>query len=713
MPSIPKKTVLRSGSLERYWRVYVVQFGLYFSFAGICGRLLQIQVMNHEKYQQMAAEQYTYESTQKAPRGLIYDRTGITIAFNKLRYDLGVYTRAVDDHERLAEKLAGLLSLSTDTILGKLKNVSSYTLIQRGLDEEQAKIIDVLKLPGVTISRANDRMYPFDEKLAQVIGFSDIDGVGISGIELQFDELLKGNDGWMLLQRDAKGKKIMPIAAQTKASQSGANIVLTIDQVLQAIVENELTRAVERFNARGGTAIITNPGTGEILAMASAPGFDANEAKRRPEAWRIRAITDIFEPGSTFKIVTMMVALSDSIMNTEDIVFCENGTLELFGETINDPKSHGWLSFKNVFKYSSNIGTAKIALKIGRERLFEAARDFGFGTQTGIELPGEVAGILKKPSQWSRFSVAAISYGHEIAVTALQMAMAYGAVANGGMLMRPTIVKEIHDRDGKILFESGPQVIRHVMTPRVAQQMTDILVEVVEQGTGKMARIEGVSLAGKTGTAQKPKVGKIGYSKSKYVASFVGFTPAEQAQLLIYVAIDEPYPVHGGGSVAAPVVRNILQRIIKIPGKAAPHKRTRPDDQHMAENQVIPDIAGHDLVTAERILDELDIAYEIQGEGAIIQSQLTTNAPGKGGRLKVLLILGPDETQSEYAVMPNLVGLSLRKAIVELSGRGLQAKVLGSGQVVKQQPGKGAKIRVGARCYLQCRPRFSVKLLGN
>lgn len=707
-----KSAAVGPSSFEGYWRANFLQICVYLALAGLFVRLFDIQVLKHDKFRRMAEEQYNIEYKQLAPRGLIFDRKGTALAFNRTRYDLGIDKRQVENRQQLAARLAPIIHVSKGAILNKLSKPSAFVPLTRGINDEQAKVIEIMRLPGVKITRSSERIYPFKEKLAQVIGFAGIDGNGLSGIELQFDHELRGKDGWGLLQKDARGRSLMQISEQSRPSQSGGSIILTVDQVTQTIVEEELELAVASNKARGGTAIVIDPRTGEILAVASAPNFDANNAGNQPENWKVRAITDIFEPGSTFKIVTMMAALIDTVMKMDDIIFCENGKYKLHGEVINDSEPHGWLTFHDVFVLSSNIGTAKIAQEVRTSRLFQIARDLGFGNKTGVELPGEVSGILKKPSDWSRFTPAAMSYGHEVAATVLQMAMAYGAIANGGMLMKPTIIKEIKDNAGNTRMKFEPQIIRQAIEPRIAQKMTDILIDVVEDGTGKQARIEGLRIAGKTGTAQKPlKTG--GYSSSKYVASFVGFYPAEQARLLIYVAIDEPTPVHYGGYTAAPAVRKMLERILKVEDKTDPVQPAKVARTMQEATEYIPDLKDRDLGTAKRILEELNVDYEVVGAGDIVLSQEVVQPANHKRGDQIRLTAGEIINDSEYVVMPKLVGMSVRKAIAELSLRGLEAKIEGSGKVVRQQPEAESKLRVGARCYLECRPVMSVQMLAN
>lgn len=547
----------------RPWRFHLVQALLLLMAAVIFLRLVQIQIFKSELYAKLGQQQYMQKYVLKANRGLIYDRNRTPLALNKINYDVGVDKHFVKNIESSSRKLAKVLNLSHNEVSNKIRQGKGFIMLARRVDEKTATEVQMLNLPGVKVSELSQRVYPLNEKLAQVIGFVDVDGKGLSGLELAYDEYLSGVDGLSIIQRDATGKAVMPIASRTLEGKSGHDLILTVDHVFQIIAEEELKKGIESYKARGGTVIIIDPTTGEIFAMASAPSFDANHATRyHAETWRIRPITDLYEPGSTFKIVTMAAALADGHKKMDDIIFCENGKYRLYGHEINDNEKMGWQSFKNVFVKSSNIGAAKIARELGKDRIFVASRNFGFGNKTGVELPGEVPGMLKKPADWSAFSLAAIAYGHEIAATPLQIAMAYAAIANGGKLLKPAIVKEIQSKERKSLESFKPQVIRAVLDSETCVKMISILEDVVEKGTAQQAKINGLNIAGKTGTAQKPRDGK--YSDSDFFASFVGFYPSRDAKILIYVALDEPKPLHSGGHVAAPVFRNILQRILQV-----------------------------------------------------------------------------------------------------------------------------------------------------
>ncbi|MFQ5603429.1 MAG: penicillin-binding transpeptidase domain-containing protein [bacterium] len=700
---------------EKVWRFYLVRTFLILAILTIFVRLVQIQVIDNKKYIKLAKEQYTRILMDKAERGLIYDRNMMPVALNRACYDIGLHRRQAKDLAATSQKLAKILDLNQRALYAKIRDGNDFIMVARKVEKEKVSLIQLLNIPGISIAETSERIYPLNDKLAQVIGFVDVDGRGISGLELAYDTVLTGKDGKSLYQKDAKGNFIAPIVAETEKQKSGKNLILTIDNVLQTIAEDELNRTVKKFNAKGGSVIITDPNTGEILALASAPGFDANNAKNYPpENWRIRAITDIFEPGSTYKIVTMMAAITEGKKDLNDIVYCENGKVTMFGEEINDSKKHAWLTVRKVFTYSSNIGTAKIAREVGKDALFNASRYFGFGIKTGIELPGEVGGILKKPFEWSDFSLAAISYGHEVAVTPLQVAMAYGAIANGGKLMKPMIIKEIRNQENKIVASYHPQKIRQVMDKTSAVKMIDILEEVVEMGTGTSAKIPNLKIAGKTGTAQKPLRGRLGYSDSKFVASFAGFYPAENARLLIYINIDEPFPVHSGGNVAAPAFRNILQQILKI--YAQPVKRhyaeATPAPQ-ILNTRLIPDLQGRRIETALHILKDLDIQPEIEGEGDIVEHLKLVIATEKNKKPQIRIKLTSFPDASGYTTMPDLRGFSLRKAVTELTIRGLKVKIYGEGKVVRQEPAVGTKLKVGARCMIECAPRINIQKLNQ
>ncbi|MCG8604647.1 transpeptidase family protein, partial [bacterium] len=588
---------------------------------------------------------------------------------------------------------------------------NGFVLLRRQVEPERALVIKNMAIPGVTVDESSERSYPFGEKSAPVLGFLDVDGKGISGLELEYNDFLSCPDGKNIIQRDAKGRTLWATLHAGEA-KSGHHIILTIDDVIQTIVEEELADAVAKNQAKGGTVVATNPQTGEILAMASFPGFDANNPNGHPEAARkIRSITDIYEPGSTFKIVTLAAMLADSTKKLDDIIFCENGAYKLYDETIHDTKKHAWLSLENVFVLSSNIGSSKIARDLGADTVYLFARNFGFGNQTGIGLPGEVSGILKNPRHWSKFSTAAISFGHEVAVTPLQMAMAYGAIANGGQLMKPLIVKEIQNSDMRSARRFRPQAIRRVLDGQTAKTMTKILEKVVRNGTGTEARLGDLPIAGKTGTAQKLQDGQ--YSKSSYVASFVGFYPTDHARILIHITLDEPRPEYYGGKVAAPVFKQILSRVLKFKNSPISNfgtiryarnfeQRSEQTQARIREQMLAAQLVGKRQDDAIRLMKEWDIQWEVIGAGTLVE-KVKLKKPQVGSDPVAIFTLTNFAFDSDQVTMPDLTHMSLRAAVSELSKRRLKVKIYGSGEIKRQDPPAGTKVSAGTTCLIECK----------
>jgi cell division protein FtsI (penicillin-binding protein 3) len=406
------------------------------------------------------------------------------------------------------------------------------------------------------------RVYPLGYLASHLVGFAGSEAQGLEGLELAYDRTLKGERGWRWMNRDARRRPVGTWEHPSVSPRDGLELVLNLDSSIQFIAERALEGAVQKWRAQGGSIVVMDPISGEILAMANRPTFDPNQfAQAPPEARRNRALTDTFEPGSVFKIVTAAVALTRNAVKPEETFYCENGTFPVAGRILHDYRPHGWLTFREVIAYSSNIGTAKVAMRLGPHAVYEGIRAFGFGTPTGVELPGEVEGTARPPSQWSRPSITAIPIGQEVTVTALQLAQAICAVANGGLLVKPWVVREIRHPSGVPVKSFKPTVIRRVIPSDVAERMKEILAAVVEQGSGKGAGIPGFRTAGKTGTAQKVEPTGV-YSHSRYVASFIGFLPVGDPRLAIVVVVDEPQPLHTGGVICAPVFRQVATETV-------------------------------------------------------------------------------------------------------------------------------------------------------
>lgn len=525
------------------------------------GRLLWLQVLEPDHWVSLARRQQIHTLELPPTRGDILDRNGVPLAVSVRLSSVFADPRHVRSPARAARVLSPLLGMPEARLQQRLSRKGrGFVWLKRKIPNGTADQIRKLGLGGIHVMREPQRVYPNGFLAGHVIGFAGIDAQGLEGIELAYDPVLKGEAGWCLLPRDARRRPIGAWQTPSSAPRDGLDLVLTLDTTLQFIAESALDRAWRESNARSASLILMDPSTGEILALANRPTFDPNRVGERPaEFRRNRAVTDPFEPGSVFKVITAAVALGTGTVTPDRKFFCENGEYPVAGRILHDHKPHGWLTFREVITRSSNIGTAKAAMEVGPQRLYRGIRAFGFGEPTGVELPGEAPGKVKPPREWSKPSITVIPMGHEVSVTALQLAQAVSVVANGGYLVRPRVVREIREPDsGAVVRRFSPQVRRRVLTPECVAVLREILAGVVEEGTGQKAAIPGVRVAGKTGTAQKVEPGG-GYSHSRFIASFVGFFPVEDPRLAMVVTFDEPWPVYYGGSVAAPVFSEVGQ----------------------------------------------------------------------------------------------------------------------------------------------------------
>ncbi len=500
----------------------------------------------------------------EARRGTIYDSNQKPEAVNIATDSVYAAPNEMKDKDKEAaiRQLSPILNISESNLQNKIYRKKSFVWIQRKISAQQAQQIRQLKIKGIDFIKESKRCYPNAYLASQVIGFAGLDNQGLEGLELYYDKYLKGKNGFALFLRDARQKKL-DLKDKTLAPRDGYDLELTIDEVIQYIAERELDNSFRVNKAKGASIIVMEPHTGEILAMASRPTYDLNEySKVDKEQVRNRAICDMFEPGSVFKVVAASAALEEKMASEQDKFFCENGAYRVGNHILHDHTPHGWLTFTEVVEQSSNIGTTKIAQLIGPDMLYKYVRKFGFGTKTGIDMRGEINGSIKEPRFWSKTSIGAIPIGHEVGVTALQLACAYSVIANGGKLMKPYIVKSIKDKFGQVIKSFSPVVTAQVISADTSARMRKILTGVIEEGTGKMAKMEGFSAAGKTGTAQKIEPGGK-YSHNKFIGSFIGFAPAEEPLITIVVTIDEPRPYYYGGVVAAPVFQKVAADVLK------------------------------------------------------------------------------------------------------------------------------------------------------
>jgi cell division protein FtsI/penicillin-binding protein 2 len=688
-------------------------------FVVIAARLIQIQLIESPKFQALARKQYEQTVVLPAVRGNIYDRYENVLASNSIFVSFAADPKLVGDNaEDIARQFSAAFGKPRAFYLAKLQSVKSsgapkrFVWLERRVRPEVAKRIESYKLVGVVAVDEPKRLYHYDDVAGTLIGFTDVDNKGISGLEVEFDEYLRGKNGSVVMQRDGLGRARASVDYPRIEPRDGNNLSLTIDLAYQSIVEEELKHGVAANKAAAGLAVMLNPKTGEILAMANVPGINPNDLSSYDvNVARNRVVTDVFEPGSVFKVVTASAAYENNLVTPKKKFFAEHGTFAVQvsarGRTrkITDTHPYDWLTFQEAIELSSNIVMAKVGPTIGPDRLYLQARNYGFGIPSGVELPGEVRGRLKKPQEWSGTTLQTMSYGYEVAVTPMQIVSAYAAVANKGVMMKPYIISRIHDKNGETILEERPQIIRRVISEQTASLLTEAFEGVVERGTAKEARIPGVRIAGKTGTSKKVIEGK--YLLGTYTGSFVGYFPAEDPQVVCLVMIDNPRGgSYYGGSTSAPIFRSIAERIINTSGRFT--RKPQPNEEPQPKDGIsVPDVRTFQVVIASRLLESHGLKSQPVGTGDIVVRQV----PEPGKRLEkddvVQLVLNETgaETPDGPATVPDVRGMSLRRAINRLVVDDFDIKVRGSGVVVDQLPRAGQKILAGATIQLVCEPR--------
>tara|TARA_B100000686_G_scaffold333608_1_gene399757 strand:- start:1542 stop:3278 length:1737 start_codon:yes stop_codon:yes gene_type:complete len=537
-------------------------FGFY-GFA-IVAKLFYLQVIKRSELVSRAEKQYMRTVKVFYDRGKIFDRNGSELAANLEMESVYVHPGEVRDKRQTARMLARVLGREFREIFGKLKSNKNFVWVMRKVDPKKAQNLKQLRLPGVGFVSEQKRFYPKRELASGVMGFVGLDNQGLAGAEHYHDSVLRGMTSLRIMKKDALGRS-MQMGSKGDDFSRASDVFLSIDEVIQFIAEFELSRQVDKFKAKAGLVIVMDPNTGEIYAMANVPQFNPNSyASYAPELWRNPNISSSYEPGSTFKPIVAAAVLESGMAKPNDIFFCENGSYLVGSTRIGEASNHrfGWLTLAGIIEKSSNIGAIKIAEKLGQKRLHDFVRRFGFGKKSGVRLPGESGGQLRDLKDWSKLSASSISFGHEIGATPIQMISAVSAIANGGNLMHPLIAKKF-TRGGETLRTFEPVRVTRAISLKTSRQMVEILKAVVRKGTGKKAAVSGYDVAGKTGTAQKYDRKVQAYSDNAYMASFVGFVPADSPRLAILVMIDEPKGVFWGGDVAAPVFRRIARRSLR------------------------------------------------------------------------------------------------------------------------------------------------------
>lgn len=540
---------------------------------GLAARLGYLQFYQSSWLSENATDQRIRNIPVEPKRGRIFDRHGRELAISKSIDSVYAVPAEIDNVPETAADLAAILNLDQEKLTLKLKKRQAFTWVARKVTEEQAAQVKVKNLPGIGLTEEGERYYPQDFAAAHVLGFTGLDSQGLDGVELTYDRYLKGRRGNVVIEYDAKGCEIPHALHRYEAPENGEDLYLTIDLVIQQIVERELDRTMQETQAKAATMLAMDPYTGEILAMANRPAYNPNRFAEFPAStWRNIAISNAYEPGSTFKILTTAAALGDGVVNASDRFF-DSGGIEVQGRTIHCWKhgGHGSQNFQQVVENSCNTGFVTVGLKLGTERFYQYLRGFGLGTETGIELPGEAKGIMINEKKVAPINLATMAMGQSIAVTPLQLATAVSAGINGGLHLKPQIAREVRMKDGTLVEAFPTQALNRVVEEAVSNEAKRILESVVTHGSGKNAYIEGYRIGGKTGTAQK--VGQGGYMPGKYIASFIGFAPADQPQIVMLVVIDEPVGPYYGGQIAAPVFRAAMQDILaylKIPDDGKP-----------------------------------------------------------------------------------------------------------------------------------------------
>jgi cell division protein FtsI (penicillin-binding protein 3) len=637
-------------------------------FIALITRAFQIQVLNGQSLKDRAERQHTTTLRVESERGIIFDRNGEKLAVSIMSDSVCADPSKIEDPRGTAAKVAVILNMDRETILKKFSGAKNFCWLARRITPDQAALVEQLDLDGVFIIKEPKRFYPNGELAGHLIGFVGLDASGLEGLELRFDEYLKGAPERLKWTRDAKGKRLYPrIDPAVSKQKESSNLILTIDSRIQYLVESQLKEAVQSKGAKGGLAVVMDPKTGEILALANEMGFDPNNfSKFGAGGGKNKVVTDCFDPGSTFKPFLAAAALEEGVYKETDQIYCENGNYAIANRVIHEAqrKRHGYLSFADVIKYSSNIGAVKISERLGKEKFYDYITRFGFGQKTGIDLPGETAGLLRPVQNWTRVDASTIAFGQGISVTAIQLISALSAIANQGVLMKPYIVRGLVDKQGQVIKKFTPMAVRQVISPQTAKRMTTLMTNVVgdPDGTGKNARIVNVNVAGKTGTSQKFDFARHAYSSERVRTSFMGFFPAEDPQVAILVILDEPQRDKWGGVASAPVFKKIAEQILTC---FKTHIRNNP----IYEEEKINRDVKLKLVAADPAMD----------------------------RQK------NEQNPSDESIMPDFRGLTIRDALRKAKERGVELQIAGNGWAVNQVPAPG--VAVGEPRY--CTVSFS------
>ena len=717
------------------FRLYVLAGILCLWLVVICLRLVYLQIFCYGDFERRAQHQQQRSFELSAKRGVIYDRAGHELAMSIQVESAFLVPSETPDLANVINLITRITNDDPRVLLADCQAHKTFCWVARKADAETADRIRALNLQGIHFQKEPKRFYPKRELAAQVLGYVGTEDQGLSGLEREFNQQLQGKPGKLMISVDARKRWF---ASVEQEPTPGNNLVLTIDQNIQAIAERELERGMQETKAIAGTVIVENPHTGEILALTNRPTFNPNNRKEiKPESLKDRAVSDIYEPGSTFKMVTISAGLEEKVTNPDEMFDCQMGSIVINGMRIRDSKPHGMLSVSDIIAESSDVGAIKVAMRLGNDRFYKYIRAFGFGQQTGVELPGETRGMTKPVERWSKVSFAAISMGQEIGISAVQLGSLISTVANDGVRVPPRIVA------GTIAPQNAPQTIAfqpalgtRVISSLTAAQMRQMLQGVVLHGTGRKAILEGYSSAGKTGTAQKVDPATGAYSKTKYVGSFAGFAPINNPQIAVVVILDSAVGLHQGGQVSAPIFQRIVQQVLEY--EHVPHDvelpasrqvllaRRNVPEKNLEESS--PDHLGASLDVDEAASDAPAVAMQsktAEGQGAEASKSTTDGAQFAAASLPRAELVaaspppstgpdGPLPTNTVASVkpssgtvvldveeggieVPSFLGKNLRGALEAAEDAGLAIDALGSGIARAQSPLPGARVASGAR----------------
>jgi cell division protein FtsI (penicillin-binding protein 3) len=645
-------------------------------------RLGYLQLFSYTEYLTRAQRQQQRLVEISPRRGPVYDRHHRELAMSISVDSCFAVPVEIADPAMAAHLLSGVLDLSADEIQTKLSSSRSFVWIARKLPPEKAERIAALNLKGIYFQKENKRFYPMRSLAAHALGYVDIDELGQGGVEHELDEQIRSKPGRLLILTDARRRWI---DSREKPGDAGASVVLTLDENIQYLAEKELARGIQETHASAGTVVIQDPSSGELLAVANWPTFNPNTpGESSAESRMDRAIGALYEPGSTFKIFTLSAALEEGITRPDEVVDCQMGAIYIAGHRIRDHKPFGLLSVSEILAHSSDVGAIKIGLRLGAPKLYEYLRRFGFGSPTGVDLPGESRGLLRRLENWTPVSVGSISMGQEVGVTPVQLVTAVSAIANGGLLYRPHIVQETI-RGGQPHRADQPAP-RRIVSLQTAATLRQMMQEVVLGGTGTKARLDGYSVAGKTGTAQKIDPGTGRYSASQYIASFIGFAPINSPAVTILVALDSPVGLHEGGQVAAPIFKRIAERV--LPYLNVPHDIVVPPALERAglRGKLGRKQAGANEDLSDFAPVQMDAtAADLAASPAPLPTGTSNSAPTV------------ELAEGEGVPVPALAGKAVRAATEECLRLGLSPILVGTGLAVEQVPEAGTLVRRGSR----------------